>query len=117
MEVTLHGFRTDRKKKMDCKQVQSGIIDFINDNMDIKEMEQFISHIESCEECREEYDVYYTLIMGMKLLDSDNLRGKTQIDSQDRIDDAKSYILRYRFVLFEKVLLFIFVYQSVILIY
>lgn len=39
-------------------------------------MEQFISHIESCEECREEYDVYYTLIMGMKLLDSDNLRGK-----------------------------------------
>ena len=82
MEVTLHGFRTDRKKKMDCKQVQSGIIDFINDNMDIKEMEQFISHIESCEECREEYDVYYTLIMGMKLLDSDNLRGKTQIDSQ-----------------------------------
>ena len=50
MEVTLHGFRTDRKKKMDCKQVQSGIIDFINDNMDIKEMEQFISHIESCEE-------------------------------------------------------------------
>ena len=88
MEVTLHGFRTDRKKKMDCKQVQSGIIDFINDNMDIKEMEQFISHIENCEECREEYDVYYTLIMGMKLLDSDNLRGKTQIDSQDRIDDA-----------------------------
>ena len=85
----------DRKKKMDCKQVQSGIIDFINDNMDIKEMEQFISHIENCEECREEYDVYYTLIMGMKLLDSDNLRGKTQIDSQDRIDDAKSYILRY----------------------
>jgi hypothetical protein len=42
MEVTLHGFRIDRKKKMDCKQVQSGIIDFINDNMDIKEMEQFI---------------------------------------------------------------------------
>lgn len=117
MEVTLHGFRTDRKKKMGCKQVQSGIIDFINDNMDIKEMEQFISHIENCEECREEYDVYYTLIMGMKLLDSDNLRGKTQIDSQDRIDDAKSYILRYRFVLFEKVLLFIFVCISVILIY
>jgi hypothetical protein len=55
--------------------------------------------------------------MGMKLLDSDNLRGKTQIDSQDRIDDAKSYILRYRFVLFEKVLLFIFVCISVILIY
>ena len=55
--------------------------------------------------------------MGMKLLDSDNLRGKTQIDSQVRIDDANSYILRYRFVLFEKVLLFIFVCISVILIY
>ena len=117
MEVILHGLRTDRKKKMDCKQVQSGIIDFINDNMDIKEMEQFISHIESCEECREEYDVYYTLIMGMRILDSDNLKGKTKIDSQEKINSAKSYLFKWRIVLLEKILLFIFICIGIILVY
>lgn len=85
MEVILHGLRTDRKKKMTCKQVQKRIIDFINDDMDVKELGTFIEHLESCDECKEEYDVYYTLIMGMRILDSDNLKGKTKIDSQEKI--------------------------------
>ena len=63
MEVILHGLRTDRKKKMTCKQVQKKIIDFINDDMDVKELGTFIEHLESCDECKEEYDVYYTLII------------------------------------------------------
>lgn len=42
MEVILHGLRTDRKKKMTCKQVQKRIIDFINDDMDVKELGTFI---------------------------------------------------------------------------
>ena len=117
MEVILHGLKTDRKKKMTCKQVQKRIIDFINDDMDVKELEQFLEHIENCDECREEYYVYYTLIMGMKLLDSDNIKGKIQINPIDRIDDAKLYLLRYRVVLFQKILLFIFMCVGVILLY
>lgn len=117
MEVTLHGFRTDRKKKMTCKQVQKRIIDFINDDMDVKELGAFLEHLEYCDECKEEYDVYYTLIMGMRLLDSDNLNGKTKIDSKDRIDSAKSYLVRCRIVLLEKIILFIFICIGIILIY
>lgn len=52
--------------------------------MDVKELGTFIEHLESCDECKEEYDVYYTLIMGMRILDSDNLKGKTKIDSQEK---------------------------------
>lgn len=117
MEVILHGLGTDRKKKMTCKQVQKRIIDFINDDMDVKELGAFLEHLEYCDECKEEYDVYYTLIMGMRLLDSDNLNGKTKINPRDRIDSAKAYLFRYRIVLAEKILLFIFICFGIILIY
>lgn len=117
MEVTLHGFRIDRKKKITCKQVQKRIIDFINDDMDVKELGDFLDHLECCRECREEYDVYYTLIMGMRLLDSDNLKGKTKLDPQERIDSARSYVFRCRIVLLEKIILFIFICIGIILIY
>ena len=117
MEVILHGLRTDRKKKMTCKQVQKRIIDFINDDMDVKELGTFIEHLESCDECKEEYDVYYTLIMGMRILDSDNLKGKTKIDSQEKINSAKSYLFKWRIVLLEKILLFIFICIGIILVY
>ena len=117
MEVILHGLRTDRKKKMTCKQVQKKIIDFINDDMDVKELGTFIEHLGSCDECKEEYDVYYTLIMGMRILDSDNLKGKTKIDSQEKINSAKSYLFKWRIVLLEKILLFIFICIGIILVY
>ena len=116
MEVILHGLRTDRKKKMTCKQAQKRLIDFINDDMDVKELGAFIEHLESCDECKEEYDVYYTLIMGMRILDSDNLKGKTKIDSQEKINSAKSYLFKWRIVLLEKILLFIFICIGIILI-
>lgn len=73
--------------------------------------------MESCDECKEEYDVYYTLIMGMRILDSDNLKGKTKIDSQEKINSAKSYLFKWRIVLLEKILLFIFICIGIILVY
>lgn len=117
MGVTLHGFRIGKKNKMTCKQVQKRIIDFINDDMNAKELGDFLDHLECCEECREEYDVYYTLIMGMRILDNDNLKGKTKIDSQERIESARSYLFRCRIVLLEKIILFIFICMGIILIY
>ena len=51
---------------MDCKEVQKLFIPFIDDRLDLKELEGFLQHIEGCKECKEEYEVYYTLIMGFK---------------------------------------------------
>ena len=40
-------------------KAQSLITGFINDELDIGELERFILHIQSCKECREELEVYY----------------------------------------------------------
>lgn len=57
---------------MTCLEVQSKIIAYIEYKLDKDEKQDFLRHIQSCEECREELVIYYTMIEGMRQLD-DNL--------------------------------------------
>jgi hypothetical protein len=52
-------------------EAQSHITAFINDQLDMATLKEFLSHVNQCAECREELEVYYTLLTAMKLLDED----------------------------------------------
>lgn len=54
-----------------CAQAQASIVDYIHDHLSLKQTEQFLRHIASCDECREELGIYYTFIIGMEKLDDD----------------------------------------------
>lgn len=54
---------------MDCKRAQELISSFINRQLDTKETEAFLEHMEDCTECREEMEVYYSLMTAMKQLE------------------------------------------------
>ncbi len=56
---------------MTCIDAQRLIMPFINRNLDINQMEDFIDHIHSCPNCMEDLEVYYVLLSGMKQLDED----------------------------------------------
>ena len=43
----------------DCKKVQKMIGKFDHGQLDIKQEEFFIQHVESCKDCREEFEIYY----------------------------------------------------------
>lgn len=57
---------------MTCLEVQSKLIAYIDNNLSKDEKIDFLRHIKSCENCKEELDIYYTMIEGMRQLD-DNL--------------------------------------------
>ena len=57
---------------MTCSEAQSYITPFINDKLDSKQIEEFLIHIEKCEDCKEELEVYYTLLTGMKQLEEES---------------------------------------------
>ena len=57
---------------MTCLEAQSKIIAYIEYNLEKDEKQEFLKHIQSCEECREELVIYYTMIEGMRQLD-DNM--------------------------------------------
>ena len=57
---------------MDCRTVQHNSMPYIKGTMDESELEAFLEHIEKCETCREELEVYYTVYYAIQRLDQDD---------------------------------------------
>lgn len=88
---------------MTCNKAQSLITPFINDELELKELEEFISHIRSCRECREELEVYYALLTAMKQLDEDkNLSDDFNLELYEKLDREQEKILHAKFVYYRK---------------
>lgn len=54
---------------MDCERVQELIAPFVNGKLNTDETEEFLKHIDTCADCREELEVSYSLMTAMKQLD------------------------------------------------
>ena len=88
---------------MTCMKAQSLITGFINDELDIGELERFILHIQSCKECREELEVYYALLTAMKQLDEDkDLSDDYSEELNEKINRAQERIIHLRYNYYRK---------------
>lgn len=97
---------------MTCTKAQSLITAFINDELDISELEEFVEHIRSCDECSEELEVYYALLTAMKQLDEEkNLSVDFRQELNEKLDRAEERIIHLRFNFYRKkgILIFIIV--------
>lgn len=56
---------------MECKRAMELITQFINGQLEPKDTEAFLNHIDGCPECREELEVMYSLMTAMRQLDED----------------------------------------------
>ena len=71
---------------MTCKEAESLVMPYIRHEIDIQEMEDFLEHIDGCENCREELEIYYMVEEGIRQLDSDtdtdryNIKGDMEAD-------------------------------------
>ena len=88
---------------MTCIESQSLITAFINDELNISELEEFIRHVQSCEECKEELEVYYALLTAMKQLDEDkHLSNDYNQDLKEKIERTQEKIIHLRFNYYRK---------------
>lgn len=56
---------------MDCREAQSLIVPFIKSELTMEQAKKFFEHIDNCKDCKEELEVYYILLIGLKQLDED----------------------------------------------
>ena len=92
---------------MNCIDIQRLIVPFINDELNISQLEEFVHHVHSCPNCMEELEVHYVLLAGMKQLDEDKeLSNNFHQDlmdllrlSEDRIIHVKFLHIRKRIIL------------------
>ena len=54
---------------MTCLEAQSKIIAYIENKLERNDKQEFLIHVKNCKECREELNIYYTMIEGMRQLD------------------------------------------------
>lgn len=59
----------DDRWDMDCKEFERLIPDFISDKLDYQSLKRFNSHMEYCENCREELTIQFLVTEGVQRLE------------------------------------------------
>ena len=59
---------------MKCSDIQKLIPAFLDDDLDNQDLSLFLSHVESCSECREELTIQFLVSVGLDNLRSDSRR-------------------------------------------
>lgn len=54
---------------MTCVEAEKMVIRYIRDELTPTELEDFLNHIETCPNCREELEIHYMVDVGLKKLD------------------------------------------------
>lgn len=50
---------------MTCRDFQKNLVPFINNKIDVKDLGPYIEHANSCNECRDEMEIYYVVQYGL----------------------------------------------------
>lgn len=86
-----------------CKEAESLVMPYIRNELTDEELQEFLEHIEHCPECREELEIYFTVDVGIRQLDSEtgiyNIKGALEAaieQSRQRLVAVKAVkIARY----------------------
>lgn len=80
---------------MTCMEAEKMVIPYINDKLSVMELEDFIEHIETCENCREELEIHYMVDVGLKKLDEDSGTYDIVGDLKRKLEESASVLRRF----------------------
>ena len=85
-----------KPQKLSCVEARSFIKQYLLEEMQVKEAEQFVKHMRSCKECRIELEEYYAFYSALMQLDTkDDLeKGNFFINIEKRLDRTEAFILK-----------------------
>lgn len=98
---------------MTCIEAQAMITPFIQDKLNIEQLEAFLQHVNNCPSCMEELEIYYAVLMAMRQLDEDKELSNNYLDdlkkklvkSDEMIRRSKLMKVRRRVLLIATILL------------
>ncbi|MCR5624758.1 MAG: zf-HC2 domain-containing protein [Lachnospiraceae bacterium] len=102
---------------MDCKGAMNKFVDFIDDKLSVADLEEFLDHMNNCEECREEFEIYYTVIMGMRMLEKNPHNTEINLSSEEKLQSAEKWLKSYKLRRIEKRVTFLLIIIYIILVW
>lgn len=85
--------------KVTCREAEKLVVPYINDELSFPQLEDFMEHIESCANCREELEIHYMVDIGLKKLDEADGTYDIVGDLRRKLED--SYGVLRRFLMFQ----------------
>lgn len=80
---------------MTCMEAEKLVIPYINDRLSGCQLEDFVEHIKTCENCREELEIHYMVDVGLKKLDQGEGTFDILGDMKEKLSDSEHRLNRY----------------------
>lgn len=84
-----------RGRGMNCKDLEKKIPSFLQDELDGSKLEEFVEHVESCPECKEELSIQFLVAEGLERLEGGN-NFNLQEELLRKLEDAQHRISIHR---------------------
>ena len=80
-----------RRERVDCKQFEKLIPDFIERKLDYPALKKFYEHMERCADCEEELDIQFLVMEGIQRLEDGNAFD-LQFELRQRLEETRRKI-------------------------
>ena len=84
---------------MNCQTAESMVNRYIEHDLSVNELEDFLDHVENCPSCYDELETYFIVHAAMRQLDEES--GDSSLDLRELLEDdirrSKHYILTMKF--------------------
>ena len=81
---------------MNCQEAERLVTPYIHGELDEDTLEKFLEHIETCENCQEELEIYFTVDSGIRQLDSDADNYNIKGELEELLDQSRKHVRRRR---------------------
>lgn len=71
---------------INCKKIQKMITAFDHGQLSAKEEELFLKHLDNCDDCKEEFEIYYIIAYGLSDEEEINIADKQYRELLNRYD-------------------------------
>lgn len=83
---------------MNCQTAESMVNRYIEHDLSVNELEDFLDHVENCPSCYDELETYFIVHAAMRQLDEES--GDSSLDLRELLEDdirrSKHYILKMK---------------------
>ncbi len=80
---------------MDCRQAEKLVVPYIKDELHMDELDDFLEHVEYCDNCMEELEIHYMVDVGLRKLDEDDAEYDIVGDLQRKLESSAFHIQRF----------------------
>lgn len=74
---------------MNCREAQRMVMPYIQDELTDQELEEFLEHIETCPDCQEELEIYFTVALGLRQLDEGTGSFNMKQELEEALEDSR----------------------------